>query len=60
MQKGFVESFNRRLCDEGLNEHLFVSYRHVSDVDAYGTNRGFCVREDFKLIVVTEGKGDIR
>jgi putative transposase len=28
MQKGFVESFNRRMRDECLNEHLFDSLRH--------------------------------
>ena len=29
MQNGFVESFNGRLRDECLNEHLFKSYRHA-------------------------------
>jgi putative transposase len=29
MQNGFVESFNGRLRDECLNEHLFRSYRHA-------------------------------
>ena len=29
MQNGFVESFNGRLSDECLNEHLFRSYRHA-------------------------------
>ena len=29
MQNGFVESFNGRLRDECLNEHLFTSYRHA-------------------------------
>ncbi len=32
MQNGFVESFNGRLRDECLNEHLFRSYRHARDV----------------------------
>ncbi|GAB5434588.1 MAG: hypothetical protein EpisKO_39580 [Epibacterium sp.] len=29
MQNGFVESFNRRLRDECLNEHLFANLRHA-------------------------------
>ena len=29
MQNGFVESFNGRLRDECLNEHLFTSLRHA-------------------------------
>lgn len=29
MQNGFVESFNGRLRDECLNEHLFSSLRHA-------------------------------
>ena len=29
MQNGFVESFNGRLRDECLNEHLFSSYTHA-------------------------------
>jgi putative transposase len=32
MQNGFVESFNGRLRDECLNEHLFASYRHARDI----------------------------
>ena len=32
MQNGFVESFNGRLRDECLNEHLFVSYRHARGI----------------------------
>ena len=32
MQNGFVESFNGRLRDECLNEHLFRSYRHARDI----------------------------
>jgi len=32
MQNGFVESFNGRLHDECLNEHLFVSYRHARQI----------------------------
>ena len=32
MQNGFVESFNGRLRDECLNEHLFCSYRHARDI----------------------------
>ena len=30
MQNGFVESFNGRLRDECLNEHLFTSYRRMN------------------------------
>ena len=29
MQNGFVESFNCRMRDECLNEHLFDSLRHA-------------------------------
>lgn len=32
MQNGFVESFNGRLRDECLNEHLFHSYRHAREI----------------------------
>jgi len=32
MQNGFVESFNGRLRDECLNEHLFSSYAHARAV----------------------------
>jgi putative transposase len=32
MQNGLVESFNGRLRDECLNEHLFASYRHARDI----------------------------
>jgi putative transposase len=32
MQNGFVESFNGRLRDECLNEHLFTSYHHARDI----------------------------
>jgi len=32
MQNGFVESFNGRLRDECLNEHLFSSYTHARTV----------------------------
>jgi putative transposase len=32
MQNGFVESFNGRLRDECLNEHLFTSYMHARKV----------------------------
>lgn len=32
MQNGFVESFNGRLRDECLNEHLFNSYRHARKI----------------------------
>ena len=32
MQNGFVESFNGRLRDECLNEHLFRSYGHAREV----------------------------
>lgn len=32
MQNGFVESFNGRLRDECLNEHLFASYRHAREL----------------------------
>lgn len=34
MQNGFVESFNGRLRDECLNEHLFDSLRHARDLIA--------------------------
>ena len=32
MHNGFVESFNGRLRDECLNEHLFVHLRHARDL----------------------------
>jgi putative transposase len=32
MQNGFVESFNGRLRDECLNEHLFANLRHARDM----------------------------
>lgn len=32
MQNGFVESFNGRLRDECLNEHLFTSYKHARQI----------------------------
>ena len=32
MQNGFVESFNGRLRDECLNEHLFRSYRRAREI----------------------------
>ena len=32
MQNGFVESFNGRLRDECLNEHLFNSYNHARQI----------------------------
>lgn len=32
MQNGFVESFNGRLRDECLNEHLFSSYNHARTI----------------------------
>ncbi|ATU94726.1 transposase (plasmid) [Phyllobacterium zundukense] len=32
MQNGFIESFNGRLRDECLNEHLFTSYRHARQI----------------------------
>lgn len=32
MQNGFVESFNGRLRDECLNEHLFRSYRQAREI----------------------------
>ena len=34
MQNGFVESFNGRLRDECLNEHLFASLRHARELIA--------------------------
>ena len=34
MQNGFVESFNGRLRDECLNEHLFRSYGHARQIIA--------------------------
>lgn len=34
MQNGFVESFNGRMREECLNEHLFPSIRHASDLIA--------------------------
>lgn len=44
MQNGFVESFNGRLRDECLNEHLFDSLRHARHIiaawrDDYNHNR---------------------
>ncbi len=36
MENGFVESFNGRLRDECLNEHLFRSYGHAREVIAAG------------------------
>ncbi len=32
MQNGLVESFNGRLRDECLNEHLFTSYRQARQI----------------------------
>ena len=32
MQNGFVESFNGRLRDKCVNEHLSRSYRHARDI----------------------------
>ena len=32
MQNGFVESFNGRLRDECLNEHLFANLRHAREL----------------------------
>jgi putative transposase len=34
MQNGFVESFNGRLRDECLNEHVFANLRHARDLIA--------------------------
>lgn len=34
MQNGFVESFNGRLRDECLNEHLFANLRHARHLSA--------------------------
>jgi putative transposase len=44
MQNGFVESFNGRLRDECLNEHLFANLRHARELiaawrDDYNHNR---------------------
>ncbi|GEO83055.1 transposase [Pararhodospirillum oryzae] len=44
MQNGFVESFNGRLRDECLNEHVFGSLRHARSLiaawrDDYNSNR---------------------
>ena len=38
MQNGFVESFNGRLRDECLNEHLFRSYGHAREIIARWRN----------------------
>jgi len=38
MQNGFVESFNGRMRDECLNEHLFESLRHASNLVAAWRN----------------------
>jgi putative transposase len=39
MQNGFVESFNGRLHDECLNEHIFTSYRYAQHViEDWGTD----------------------
>jgi len=32
MQNGFVESFNGKLRDECLNEHLFINYNHARKI----------------------------
>jgi hypothetical protein len=32
LQNGFVESFNGRLRDECLNEHLFANLRHAREL----------------------------
>ena len=32
MQNGLVESFNGRLRDECLNEHIFNSYRNAQNI----------------------------
>ena len=42
MQNGLVESFNGRLRDECLNEHLFASYRSACDIIE-------CWRVDYNL-----------
>lgn len=41
----------------GDNTPMFASGR-VSNVSAYGTNYQDCIREDFRLIEVTEGNED--
>ena len=41
MQNGFVESFNGRLRDECLNEHLFANLRHARTLIAAS-------RDDYK------------
>ena len=47
MQNGFVESFNGRLRDECLNEHLFPTLRHARHLiaawrDDYNHHRPHC------------------
>ena len=38
MQNGFVESFNGRIRDECLNEHLFDNLRHARNLVAAWRN----------------------
>jgi putative transposase len=38
VQTGFVEAFNGRMRDEGLNEHSFDSLRHARDLVAARCN----------------------